>query len=198
MLSWAVESLEDGVVAAVRKNNSYAISKQAVTLLRRHRIISLVNIIYGLEDESFARVRHKFRRLLELDPDILNAVYLTPHFWMPAGRDADPCTIIQSDQRLWTYRNQVIATPHLSPWQLSWSVKITEGLFHLRPRAILRLFRGGDWKVRRILRASLLVGIRVVLVEIAEFHFRTRFVTGTWTTSPVVPRSTRRTTEHVQ
>ena len=170
-----VESLEDGVVAAVRKNNPYAVSKQAVRLLRQHGIISLTNIIYGLEDESLATVRRKLNKICELDPDILNAVYLTPHFWTAAGRDIHPHEIIQLDQRLWTYRNQVIATPYLSPWALFWSVKATEAFFHLRPKALVRLFHGGDWRVRRILRASLLVGVRVVLAEIYEFLFHTTF-----------------------
>ncbi|MBA3469941.1 MAG: radical SAM protein [Herpetosiphonaceae bacterium] len=164
-----VESLEDDVVAAVRKNNPYQVSREAVRLLREHNIISLVNIIYGLEDETPRTVRAKLAKICRLDPDILNAVYMTPHFWTAAGKDTDPAAIIQPDQALWTYRNQVIATAHLSPAQLFWSVKITEALFHLRPRALLRLVRGGDWKIRRILRSSLAVGVRVVLAEIVEF-----------------------------
>ncbi|NJM41089.1 MAG: radical SAM protein [Anaerolineae bacterium] len=47
-----IESLEDNVVEAVRKNIPYAISKEAVRLLRQHHIISLTNIIYGLEEEG--------------------------------------------------------------------------------------------------------------------------------------------------
>lgn len=170
-----VESLEDDVVSAVRKNNPFSISRQAVTLLRRHGIISLVNIIYGLESESFATVWRKLCKLHVLDADILNAVYLTPHSWTPAGRRTNPQTIIQPNQRLWTYRNQVIATPYLSPAQLFWSVKLTEAVFHLRPRALRRLVQGGDPTVRRILRASLWVGVRVVVAEIGEYLFRTSF-----------------------
>lgn len=170
-----VEALEDGVVAAVRKNNPYAVSKQAVAALRHHDIISLVNIIYGLQDETPATLVAKFKRLLALDPDILNAVYLTPHFWTPTGRATDPHEIIQVDQSRWTYRNQVIAAPHLRPWALLAAVKLTEALFHLRPRALARLFSGADRRVRRIRRASLATGVRVVAAEVAEFLFATRF-----------------------
>jgi anaerobic magnesium-protoporphyrin IX monomethyl ester cyclase len=170
-----VESLEDQVVTLLRKNNPFQVSKQAVRLLRQHHIISLVNIIYGLEDESLATVKTKLKKLYELDPDILNAVYLTPHFWTTMGRATHPDHIIQSDQSRWTYRNQVINTPHLSPGNLFWSVKLTEALFHLRPIALARLFWGGDNTVRRILRSSLAVGLRVVLAEISEFWFATTF-----------------------
>ncbi|MCI0395508.1 MAG: radical SAM protein [Chloroflexi bacterium] len=170
-----VESLEDQMVAAVRKNNPFAVSREAIQLLRRHKIISLVNIIYGLEDETAGALARKFRKILTLDPDILNAVYLTPHFWTKDGRATDPAEVIQPDLARWTYRNQVIAAPRLSPEALFLGVKMTEGLFHLRPWALKRLLWGNGRRVRRILRASLTVGIRVVLAEIAEFLFQTRF-----------------------
>lgn len=170
-----VESLDDAVVASVRKNNPLATSRAAVRVLRRNGIISLVNLIYGLEDETAATLARKLRGLFELDPDILNAVYLTPHHWTAAGRATDPRDVIQPDLARWTYRNQVLATPRLAPWQLFGSVKLTEALFHLRPRALLRLVRGGDRRVRRILRASLAVGFRVVAAEAAEFLLATRF-----------------------
>jgi anaerobic magnesium-protoporphyrin IX monomethyl ester cyclase len=170
-----VESLDDTVVAAVRKNNPFDISQDAVRLLRKHDIISLVNIIYGLEDERWITLLAKFRGLLTLDADILNAVYLTPHFWTAAGRATDARNIIQTDLARWTYRNQVIAAPHLAPAELFMGVKLTEALFHLRPRALARLVAGGDRRTRQILRASLLIGVRVVAAEIAEFLWATRF-----------------------
>jgi anaerobic magnesium-protoporphyrin IX monomethyl ester cyclase len=171
-----VESLEDEVVSAVRKNNPFAVSCEAVRLLREHQIISLVNIIYGLEDETAGTLARKFRKILVLNPDILNAVYLTPHFWTKDGRATDPAALIQPELFHWTYRNQVIAAPHLSPAALFGGVKATEALFHLRPQAIRRLFWGNDRRVRGILRASLAVGVRVVLAEMVEFLFQTRFV----------------------
>lgn len=164
-----VESLEDEVVTTVRKDNPFAISKQAVQLLRDHHIISLTNLIYGLEDETTATLQSKFAKLLELDSDILNAVYLTPHFWTADGRATDPASIMQPDQAKWTYRNQVIATPNLSPSQLFCGVKLTEALYHLRPNGLKRLFRGGDTRIRHIMRASMAVGGRVMLAETAEF-----------------------------
>jgi anaerobic magnesium-protoporphyrin IX monomethyl ester cyclase len=164
-----VESLEDSVVKSVRKNNPYETSRAAVSALRRNGIVSLVNIIYGLEDETPRTLWQKFRKLLALDPDVLNAVYITPHQWTADGRGTDPGAVIQPDQSRWTYRNQVVAAPHLRPWQLFLGVKITEAVFHLRPGALLRLVRGDDPRVRRIRRHSLAVGARVCLAETVEF-----------------------------
>ena len=48
---------------AVRKNNPFAISQAAVRALRRNKIISLVNLIYGLEEETVATLVARLRRL---------------------------------------------------------------------------------------------------------------------------------------
>lgn len=170
-----VEALDDDVIGQIRKNNPFQISKEAVRLLHENQIISLVNIIYGLEDETPRTLLRKFRKLLELDGDILNAVYLTPHFWTKDGRETDPAAIIQPDLKKWTYRNQIIQTARLSPALLFLAVKLTEVLFHCRPSGLKRLVWGADKRVRHILRASMRVGIQVLFAEVAEFLFDTHF-----------------------
>jgi anaerobic magnesium-protoporphyrin IX monomethyl ester cyclase len=171
-----VESLKDTVIVDIRKNNPFATSKEAVRLLREHNIISLTNIIYGLEEESWFTMLEKFRGMLELDSDILNAMYLTPHFWTSDGRSTEPARIIQADLAKWSYRNQVLATRHLSPFFLFVGVKLTEALFHIRPRALHRLIAHPDKRYLQIMRASIWTGIRVVLAEVWEFFFDTKFV----------------------
>lgn len=170
-----VESLNDNVVVSIRKNNPFDVSKAAVRLLRQNNILSLTNIIYGLEEESWKTIREKFGGLLELDSDILNAMYLTPHFWTSQGKTVKPYEVIQSDLDKWSYRNQVIATPHLKPFELFLGVKLTEALFHLRPKAWRRIFSAKDKRYLKIMRSSMLAGIRVILVEIFEFVFQTKF-----------------------
>lgn len=170
-----VESLKDDIIVNIRKNNPFETSKEVVRLLRQNNIISLTNIIYGLEEESWKTIREKFKGLLELDSDILNAMYLTPHFWTSQGKSVKPSDIIQSDLNKWSYRNQVIATPKLKPFELFLGVKLTEALFHLRPKALKRLFFGTDKRYLKIMRSSMLVGIQVILAEIFEFIFQTKF-----------------------
>jgi anaerobic magnesium-protoporphyrin IX monomethyl ester cyclase len=147
-----------------------------VRLLRRHNILSLTNIIYGLEQESREMIHEKFRNLLELDSDILNACYLMPHFWTAQGKTVQPANVIQGDLNKWSYRNQIIATPHLRPFELFLGVKLTEALFHLRPKALKRIFFSQDKRYRKIMRSSMWAGIRVILAEIFEFIFQTKFV----------------------
>src|SRR5215510_7708027 len=147
-----VESLKDSVIADIRKNNPFEISKEAVRLLRQNNILSLTNIIYGLEEESWKTIREKFVNLLEMDSDILNACYIMPHFWTSQGRGVKPSDIIQSDLDKWSYRNQVVATPYLKPFELFLGVKLTEALFHLRPKALGRILFSHDKRYRKIIR----------------------------------------------
>ncbi|HLO17851.1 MAG TPA: radical SAM protein [Anaerolineales bacterium] len=170
-----IETLKDEVVTNIRKNNPFKISKEAVRLLRENNIVSLTNIIYGLEEESWKTIFEKFKGLLELDSDILNAMYLTPHFWTAQGKSTDPYQVIQVDQDKWSYRNQVLATRYLAPIGLFVGVKMTEILFHLRPTALKRLLIGKDRRYLQIMRHSMRVGIKVVLAEIFEFFFQTKF-----------------------
>ena len=170
-----IETLNDKVVTDIRKNNPFEISKEAVRLLRENNIISLTNIIYGLEEESWKTIFEKFKGLLELDSDILNAMYLTPHFWTAQGKATQPYDVIQTDLDKWSYRNQVLATRYLPPIGLFLGVKLTETLFHLRPKALKRLLTGKDKNYLQIMRASMWIGIKVVLAEIFEFFFQTRF-----------------------
>jgi anaerobic magnesium-protoporphyrin IX monomethyl ester cyclase len=113
--------------------------------------------------------------LLELDSDILNAMYLTPHFWTAQGKSTQPDRVIQMDQDKWSYRNQVLATRYLKPFELFLGVKLTEILFHLRLKALKRLLIGTDKRYLQIMRHSMWVGIKVILAEIFEFIFETRF-----------------------
>jgi radical SAM superfamily enzyme YgiQ (UPF0313 family) len=170
-----VESLKDEVIVNIRKNNPFAVSKEAVRLLRENNILSLTNIIYGLEQESWETIREKFHNLLEMDSDVLNACYIMPHFWTAQGKSVKPYDVIQSDLDKWSYRNQVVATPYLRPIELFLGVKLTEALFHLRPRALRRIFFAKDKRYRKIMRSSMWAGIRVILAEIYEFVFQTKF-----------------------
>jgi anaerobic magnesium-protoporphyrin IX monomethyl ester cyclase len=170
-----VESLKDTVITNIRKNNPFEISKEAVRLLRENNIVSLTNIIYGLEEESWKTIFEKFMGLLEMDSDILNAMYLTPHFWTAQGRATEPYEVIQIDQDKWSYRNQVLATRSLPPLGLFLGVKLTEILFHLRPKALNRLLFAKDKPYLQIMRHSMWVGMKVILAEIFEFIFDTRF-----------------------
>ena len=170
-----IETLKDDVVTNIRKNNPFETSKEAVRLLRENNIVSLTNLIYGLEEESWKTIIEKFKGLLALDSDILNAMYLTPHFWTGQGKATQAYDVIQIDQDKWSYRNQVLATRYLPPIGLFLGVKLTEILFHLRPKALKRLLFAEDKRYLQIMHHSMWIGFKVLLAEIFEFFLETKF-----------------------
>ncbi|MFN8402785.1 MAG: hypothetical protein U0V48_04430 [Anaerolineales bacterium] len=50
-------SFKDNVITDIRKNNPFEISREAVRLLRENNILSLTNIIHGLEEQSWQTLR---------------------------------------------------------------------------------------------------------------------------------------------
>jgi anaerobic magnesium-protoporphyrin IX monomethyl ester cyclase len=79
--------------------------------------------------------------------------------------------VIQTDQRRWDYKHQVLATRHLPPWLVITFVKSMEVAMQLRPRAWGRLFHH-DAKIRAAQRWYYRIGRRVWFFEWANWLFR--------------------------
>jgi anaerobic magnesium-protoporphyrin IX monomethyl ester cyclase len=161
-----VESDNDEVVDSFGKS-SYEMACKAISLLRQHCILSCSNVIFGLEDETFKTIWRRFLRLRQLDPDFVNATYLTPHFWTPLGAKVPLDKVIEPDTSRWGDRNQVVATPNMTPRQLFFSVKATEFFMHIRPSRIRRAIFPHDRVVGRMGIVGLWRALIVWMVEVA-------------------------------
>jgi anaerobic magnesium-protoporphyrin IX monomethyl ester cyclase len=169
-----VEAATDDLLAAIRKRSSVNDGYQAVRLLRRHQIMSIVDYIVGIEEETPRSLWRGLRGLLHYDGDLVNVLYMTPHAWTPYGRSVADSTIIEPDLHKWDYRHQVIGVKHLSPTQLFLGVKIIEACYHLHPRRLARLLSAPDPTIRRQLRFSFRHTSAVFWHEIYE-HFACRW-----------------------
>jgi anaerobic magnesium-protoporphyrin IX monomethyl ester cyclase len=134
-LSLGVESDNDEIVEGFEKS-SYEKACRAMKLLRQHGILTCANVIFGLEDETYRTLWRRLWRLRRMNPDFLNATYLTPHFWTPIGSKVPLDKVIQPDSSRWGYRNQVLVTENMSAMQLFLAVKVTEFFIHVRPKRV--------------------------------------------------------------
>ncbi len=169
-----IESDSDDVIDSIHTSkSSYTRACEAVQILKDNQIVACANVIYGLENESFKTIARKARRLIKMDPDFLNAMYLTPHFWTPAGARTNPAQVIQPDLARWDYRHQIMNVEGMSARQLFAAVKITEALLHARPK---RLWRGltGEKNARWMSMYGMYKAFGVWVMEIAEFA-KTKF-----------------------
>lgn len=174
-LMLGVETFDESVLERVGKNNPYAVTSQAVKLLSQHSILSIVNVIYGLRDETWSLLWQTLRQLCRISPDFYNAQHLTPLSWTKEGRTTNLARIIQLDQSKWDYRQPVIQPVNFSPRGFAIAVKLSEALFYLRPMWSLRRFFDRDFVKRRIMRSAFPRLAGVYLREWIEL-FRTTYV----------------------
>jgi anaerobic magnesium-protoporphyrin IX monomethyl ester cyclase len=147
-----VETVTDATLDKIRKGSSVDDAYHAVRLLRRNAIVSIIDYIFGLEDETLRTLWRGLRGLLRYDGDFVNALYLTPHSWTALGRELRDAPIVEPDLWRWDYRHQVVGVSRLSPAQLFLGVKLIELIYHLHPRRLWRIMAAAEPRVRRQLR----------------------------------------------
>ena len=167
-----IETTDNATLLKIKKGSTTRDDLEAIRLLRRHGILSMVGHIVGFEEERFRTYWQSLRQLLYYDPDLLNAMYVTPHSWTSFYRDNLDRPVVQRDQSKWDYRHQVLGTRYLRPWQIFLMVKATEVIIQLRPHGLSRLLFYRDKAQRRALRWCYRYAGRVWFAEIWEFLFR--------------------------
>ena len=145
-----IESFDDEVLKKVNKANPGGITREAISLLRKNGILTVVNVIHGLKDESWLTILKTTLDLRRAGPDFYNALHLTPLSWTKEGRDVQVDQIIQLDQSRWDFRKPVIQSGRMSPFQQALAVKFSEVLFYSRPLWIFKQLFLRDPVQRRI------------------------------------------------
>lgn len=169
-----MENTDEATLRLIRKGGGTAKDREAIRLLRRHDILSMATWVVGFEEETGRDLLRGLRQLLSYDPDQIQTLYVTPHRWTPFFRIAAGRKVIQTDQRRWDYKHQVLATRHMPPWRLIAWVKVIEAIVQLRPRALWRYVAHRDRKIRHGIRWYYRMGRRVWFHEIWSFVFRDR------------------------
>lgn len=169
------ESTDDATLEKIKKGSTISIDGEAIRLLREHDMLSLATWVVGFEEERLSDYWRGFKQLLALDPDQVQLLYVTPHRWTGFFDEAKHRRVIQTDQRRWDYKHQVLATRHLPPWLVMTLVKTMEVAMQSRPRALRRLWRK-DRKIQDAQRWYYRIGRRVWFFEWANWLFREKRV----------------------
>ena len=103
-----VETVTDETLQKVHKESSVSDAYQAVRLLRKHGILSIIDYIFGLEEETPGTIWRALRGLHRYDSDFVNALYLTPYSWTATGREMLEREIVEEDLSKWDCRHQVV------------------------------------------------------------------------------------------
>jgi anaerobic magnesium-protoporphyrin IX monomethyl ester cyclase len=169
-----VETVTDANLEKIGKRSSVDDAYRAVRLLRAHGIMSIVDYIFGIEDETPRTIWRGLRGLLRYDGDFVNALYLTPHAWTPLGGALKDAPVVEPDLARWDYRHQVLGVRRLTPGQLFLGVKLVELAYHLHPRRVWRMLAAPEARLRRQLRFAFWHTTLVFWHEVLEFLARRR------------------------
>lgn len=166
-----IESYDEQTLHKIGKNATAATDRLAIQFLRQHGILSMATYVVGFEEETDRDYLRGLKQLLAYDPDQIQMLYVTPHRWTPYFRTAANRRVVQTDQRKWDYRHQVLATRHMSPWRVLLWVKFIEAIIQLRPRSLWRLLAHPDRSIRAAMRWYYRIGRQVWPYEIWHFLF---------------------------
>ena len=164
-----VETVSDETLQKIHKGSSVDDAYQAVRLLRKHGILSIIDYVFGLEEETPRTIWQALRGLHRYDSDFVNALYLTPYAWTSTGREMLSRGIIEDDLRKWDCRHQVVALKGLTPAQLFLGAKLVEFLYHLHPRRLWRAVTASDRRLRRHFAFAYRHVVGVFWDEVREF-----------------------------
>lgn len=169
-----IENYDEETLRKICKGGTIAQDRQAIQLLRQHDILSMATYVVGFEEETYRDYMRGLRQLLAYDPDQIQLLYITPHRWTPYFHAAAGRHVIQTDQRKWDYKHQVLATRRMPPWLVLLWVKFIEAVMQLRPQSLWRVLTHRDLPIRDAMRWYYRIGRRVWPFEIWNFFFRDR------------------------
>jgi anaerobic magnesium-protoporphyrin IX monomethyl ester cyclase len=167
-----IENYDETVLEKIKKGGSISKDMEAIQLLRRHNILSMATYVVGFGEETLQDFYNSLRQLLHYDPDQIQLLYVTPHKWTSFFDEIKDKRIIQSDQKKWDYKHQVIALENIPSWQVIVYVKLIELVMQARPRALKRLFFHKDARLRDAMRWYTNIGRRVWLYELSQFFLK--------------------------
>lgn len=167
-----IENYDAVTLKTIRKAGSVETDREAIRVLRKHNILSMATYVVGFSDEKLSDHWKSLKHLISYDPDQVQMLFVTPHRWTPFFNDVKDKKVIQTDQRRWDYKHQVLATQHIHPFFLMLIVKLMELTMQLRPKAIKRYLFHPDARIRDAQRWYYRIGKRVWFYEWFTFFFR--------------------------
>ncbi|MCG8577045.1 MAG: magnesium-protoporphyrin IX monomethyl ester anaerobic oxidative cyclase [Flavobacteriales bacterium] len=170
-----IENYDEAVLEKIQKAGSKSKDREAIQLLRKHGILSMATYVVGFGEERSRDFYNSLKQLLRYDPDQIQMLYVTPHHWTPYFHEVKDKKIIQTDQRKWDYKHQIMETANLKPWKVILYVKLIEVIMQMRPKAIKRWLFHPDRKLRKAMFWYNNIGKRVWVFELWQFFFRTTF-----------------------
>lgn len=130
-------------------------NKQTLALLREHDIISIVQVLVGLPEETPETLKETGCMLKEWNPDLMHFYYTTPFPWTQFGQSMKD-HIIEEDISKWDYRHPILKPTKMSVEDLVKICKWIKLEFNFNPQKISDIIRIEDG-YRRVFMLNALI-----------------------------------------
>ena len=144
---------------------------RAVRLLRGHRILSIIDYIFGLDEETPRKHLAGLPAAFTAN-DRTSSICCTGYALLLDGHRGERCRGTGHRQRSlsnWDCRHAIVAQSKLTPAQLMLGAELVEGIYHLHPKRLWRAATATDYDLRRHFRFAYGHVVGVFWGEIGEF-----------------------------
>lgn len=137
-----IMSIDLGMESALQQRLDYfnkdatiELNKRALVLLREHDIISIVQVLVGLPEETHETLQKNGIILKDWNPDLMHFYFTTPFPWTQFGKSMKEF-IIEPDISKWDYRHPVLKPKGMSTEDLLKICKWLKLEFNFNPKKI--------------------------------------------------------------
>ena len=125
------------------KKTTIELNKLTLDLLKKHDIISIVQVLAGLPDETYETLQETGNIFNEWNPDLMHFYFTTPFLWTEFGQQMKKY-IVESDISKWDYRNPILKPHAMSLEELHKICRWLKLAFNFNPKKIASIIQIND------------------------------------------------------
>ncbi|WP_424355521.1 B12-binding domain-containing radical SAM protein [Methanobacterium sp. MBAC-LM] len=125
------------------KKTTIELNKLTLDLLKKHDIISIVQVLAGLPDETCETLQETGNIFNEWNPDLMHFYFTTPFLWTEFGQQMKKY-IVESDISKWDYRNPILKPHAMSLEELHKICRWLKLAFNFNPKKIASIIQIND------------------------------------------------------
>lgn len=141
------------------KKTTTELNKLTLDLLKKHDIISIVQVLAGLPDETHETLQETGNIFNDWNPDLMHFYFTTPFSWTEFGQQVKEF-VVESDISKWDYRNPVLKPHAMSTEELHKICRWLKLAFNFNPKKIANILQIKDYYRRMFLINCLIQSLK--------------------------------------
>ena len=139
VITFGVESLDEGIIRNIRKNITLQQVKKAIDLCKKYKISSQLHLIFGLPGETKETMNKTIKGVIKLDPDYAQFYCAVPFPGTEFREYAKKNGYIHNvSWEKYEINNAIVSYPHLSSEEIQKGRRKAYVKFYLRPTYVLK------------------------------------------------------------